>query len=165
MVEWLLEHVHVYSGLPWWGSIILSAVVVRTAMLPLYRNAMDTSGRMAVLEPHIKPIKDRISAAQAAKDQAAAMAAVTDLKATYKAGGIKLYQMFMPLIQVPLGYGTFRLLRGMGDLPVPGLENGGLLWIQDLTLSDPYFILPIATGWAFYYTFKVTTALITYFLY
>lgn len=157
MVEWLLEHVHVYSGLPWWGSIILSAVVVRTAMLPLYRNAMDMSGRMVVLEPHLKPIKDRISAAQAAKDQAATMAAVTDLKATYKAGGIKLYQMFMPLIQVPLGFGTFRLLRGMGDLPVPGLENGGLLWIRDLTLSDPYFILPIATGWAFYYTFKVTT--------
>ena len=126
-------------------------------MLPLYRNAMDMSGRMAVLEPYLKPIKDRISAAQAAKDQAATMAAVTDLKATYKAGGVKLYQTFMPLIQVPLGFGTFRLLRAMGDLPVPGLENGGLLWIKDLTLSDPYFILPIATGWAFYYTFKVIT--------
>ncbi|CRK43913.1 hypothetical protein BN1723_005898 [Verticillium longisporum] len=29
-------------------------------------------------------------------------------------------------------------------IPVPSLENGGLLWFNDLSVSDPFFILPVA---------------------
>lgn len=38
----------------------------------------------------------------------------------------------------------------MANLPVPSLQTGGLLWFQDLTLSDPTYILPLvvtATMW------------------
>jgi YidC/Oxa1 family membrane protein insertase len=30
----------------------------------------------------------------------------------------------------------------MSNLPVPGLETGGFLWVMDLTHTDPYFLLP-----------------------
>lgn len=29
---------------------------------------------------------------------------------------------FCPVLKIPPGYGTFRLLRGMVELPTPGLE-------------------------------------------
>lgn len=38
----------------------------------------------------------------------------------------------------------------MANLPVPSLQTGGLLWFQDLTLSDPTYVLPLivtATMW------------------
>lgn len=155
-VEYLLEHVHVYSGLPWWGSILTTALLVRLALINTFISASDTSARMVVLEPIVKPIKDRLSAAQASKDVTTVKLVAIELKSVYQKANIKTYKMFYPLIQVPIGYGTFRLLRGMSALPVPGFDEGGLLWLKDLTVSDPYFILPIITGLAFHWTNKVS---------
>ena len=44
----------------------------------------------------------------------------------------------------------FIALREMANLPVPSLQTGGLWWFQDLTLSDPIYVLPLvvtATMW------------------
>ena len=154
-VETLLEHVHIWSGTPWWASIVLTAVLVRLAMLKAYVNASDTAARMAVIAPLVKPIQERVSAARAARDQQAMMAASAEMQGLYRSGNVKLWRLAVPMLQIPLGFGTFRLMRGMADLPVPGMDTGGVLWLQDLTLGDPYFVLPIVTAAAFHYTFKV----------
>jgi YidC/Oxa1 family membrane protein insertase len=33
----------------------------------------------------------------------------------------------------------------MSNLPVESLKAGGILWFTDLTVPDPYFILPVVT--------------------
>ena len=124
-------------------------------MLKAYVNASDTSARMAVITPLIKPIQDRISAAKATRDQQAMMAASAELQGAYRSANVQIWRLAVPLLQVPLGFGTFRLMRGMASLPVPGLDTQGLLWLQDLTIPDPYLLLPIATAAAFHITFKV----------
>lgn len=40
----------------------------------------------------------------------------------------------------------FSGLYGMAHLPVASLTTGGFWWITNLTLPDPFFILPIATA-------------------
>ena len=40
----------------------------------------------------------------------------------------------------------FFAIRGMATLPVKSMEAGGLYWFTDLTIADPYFILPIITA-------------------
>ncbi len=154
-VETMLEHVHVWTGTPWWASIVLTAVLVRLTMLKAYVSASDTSARMAVITPHVKPIQDRIKAARAVRDREAMMTASAEMQAVYRAANVQLWKLAVPMLQIPLGFGTFRLMRGMADLPVPGLDTQGFLWLQDLTLGDPYFVLPIVTAAAFHYTFKV----------
>ncbi len=154
-VQTLLEHVHVYSGTPWWGSIILTALFVRLVLLRAYINAADVSARMATINPDIAPIKARLKIAQAAKDTDEMRRITVELRGVFKSANVQTWRVFVPMLQVPLGFGTFRLLRGMAALPVPGLDNGGLLWLKDLTVSDPYFILPIVTGLAFHVTFLV----------
>jgi YidC/Oxa1 family membrane protein insertase len=37
-------------------------------------------------------------------------------------------------------------LRRMADAPVPGFIEGGFGWVTDLTLPDPYYILPITSA-------------------
>ena len=155
-VQWLLEHVHIYSGGPWWASIALTAVIVRLAIFPLYVKAMDTSGRLSVIQPQMAPIQQRVNASRAAQDNAAAVAAMGEIRSLFRTNQIKFRNMFWPmLIQFPVGFCTFRLLRSMAELPVPGLESQGLLWIQDLTVGDPYAIMPLALGTIMYVTFKV----------
>ncbi len=155
-MEAALEIVHVYIGTPWWASILLTALALRVAFFTLYVNAADTAARQMTLAPLMKPIKQRIDAAKHTQDMEAVKMASIEMRQLYKAADIKLSRMFLPiLVQGPIGYGTFRLLKGMAALPVPGMDEGGLLWLKDLTVSDPYLILPMVTGFAFFWTFKV----------
>lgn len=78
-----------------------------------------------------------------------------EMKAIYSVAGIKIWRNFLPFLSIPMGYGFFRLTRNMAALPIPGLDEGGALWFTDLTLSDPFFLLPMATGVATFYMFKV----------
>lgn len=155
-LQYLLEHVHIYAGTPWWGSILLTALFVRVILLKAYINASDVSARMAIVNPNIEPLKARLKASRDAKDADEMKRVAMELRQVYKSANIQLWRVWVPMLQMPIGFGTFRLLRNMADLPVPGLENGGLLWIKDLTLSDPYFFLPVITGLAFHITFRVS---------
>lgn len=121
-----------------------------------YINAADTSARMAVLTPDIAPLKAQMKVAQQNQNKLELGRLTQEVRNLYKAADVKIWKVFVPMLQVPLGFGTFRLLRGMSELPVPGLENGGCLWLKDLTVADPYFILPLMTGLAFHVTFKVS---------
>ncbi|MCJ1343812.1 Mitochondrial inner membrane protein oxa1 [Peltigera leucophlebia] len=165
-IQTLLEHVHIYSGTPWWGSIILTALLIRLSLMRAYINAADTSARMAVLTPNVEPLKAQMKVAQQNQNKLELGRLTQEVRNLYKAADVKIWKVFVPMLQVPLGFGTFRLLRGMSELPVPGLENGGFLWLKDLTVADPYFILPLMTGLAFHVTFKAggelgSTALMT----
>ncbi|MCJ1425449.1 Mitochondrial inner membrane protein oxa1 [Sticta canariensis] len=154
LLQTLLEHVHIYSGTGWGLSIILTSLLVRLALLKIFINASDTSARIAVVAPNIALIKARLKEAKASKDIDQLRLVAAELKQLYSAAGIQMWRVFVPMIQMPLGFGTFRLLRGMADLPVPGLDSAGFLWLTDLTVSDPYFILPVFTGAAFHWMFK-----------
>jgi len=155
MMETLLELVYINAGTPWWASIGLSLLIVRLLLLKGYFAAADTTARNQLIAQYIAPITARMKAAQRSQDQAGVAKAWKEMKDLRASAGVKYWKLFVPFIQIPTGFGAFRLVRGMSHLPVPGLDTGGLLWMQDLTLSDPYFILPIMTAASYYYSFKV----------
>ena len=155
MVENLLEHVHIYLGTPWWASIGLSVIIMRAALIKFYFDAADSSARRQLIKPLEDPITERSDVAKAEGDQNGVRAAWVERSLLHKSAGIKWWKSLIPLIQLPLGFGTFRLIRGMATLPVPGFDTGGFLWIYDLTLADPYCVLPVATAFAYYTAFKV----------
>lgn len=156
LLQNLLENVHIYTGTGWGVSIILTSLLVRLVLLKTYINASDVSARVATINPNVAPIKARLKEAKAARDTDQMRVITAELRDLYSVAGIKMWKIFVPMLQVPLGFGTFRLMRGMADLPVPGLDEAGLFWLTDLTLPDPYFILPIFTGLAFHVTFSVS---------
>lgn len=156
MVEWALEHVHIWSGLPWWSSIAITALGLRLVMAPLFLRSSDIGARMQAMQPVIKPINDRMKAAMTTSDMEAATKLRAELKAVYKAAGIAPSAMLAPaLIQGIFGFCAFRLMRAMANLPVPGLENGGFLWLSDLTARDPYYILPAVMAASMHVVFRL----------
>ncbi|KAL9126088.1 MAG: hypothetical protein Q9217_004804 [Psora testacea] len=157
MIEWLLEHVYIYTGLPWWGSIALTAVAVRIGLLKFYIDAADTNAKMQSLKPAMIPLMKRITQARKDQDRVELMKASQERYDMFKNADIKFYKIAIPLVQIPLGFGTFRLLRGMGYLPVPGFDHGGCLWFKDLTLPDPYGIMPVVTSISYFLAFRSGT--------
>lgn len=160
LVETLLEHVHIYLGTPWWASIGISMLIIRATLFKIYIDAADASARRTTIKHLEEPLMARIRAAQAQRDQKAYQEAMIERIALNKAAGIIWWKPLVPFLQLPIGFGTFRLMRGMASLPVPGLDTGGLMWISDLTQSDPYFVVPLATAAAYYFTFKVLSLLV-----
>jgi hypothetical protein len=158
MMETLLETVHINAGTPWWASIGLSLLIVRLLLLKSYLAAADTSARNQLIAEYNAPIMARMRVAQSNRDQAGMQKAYKEMSDLRASAGVKYWKLFLPFLQIPIGFGAFRLMRGMSYLPVPGLDTGGPLWMQDLTVSDPLFILPIATAASYWYTFKVDTS-------
>ncbi|KAK3951761.1 60Kd inner membrane protein-domain-containing protein [Pseudoneurospora amorphoporcata] len=152
MMQWLTEHIYVYSGLPWWATLAAVAAIVRVAIFKPSLNSSQESQKMQDLN------KDPRYAAAMAKVKEAAwdtskqndlMKSRSEIAAMNKAAGINYFKVFIPFVQIPIGFGMFRLIRGMAALPVESLETGGTLWFPDLTVADPYFALPIASACLF----------------
>ncbi|KAH8656667.1 60Kd inner membrane protein-domain-containing protein [Tricladium varicosporioides] len=146
MMEWIMEHIHVYAGTPWWATIAITAVLVRAALFKFYVGSAENATRMAAVQPYTKPLTDKMRACQANGDTTGLMQYKNEISLIHKRAGIKYWKSFAPLAQAFTAYGTWVLLRAMSKLPVPGLETGGLLWFHNLTIPDPYFILPAATA-------------------
>jgi len=51
-------------------------------------------------------------------------------------------------------------IRQMTNLPVDSMKTGGMAWFTDLTVSDPYFALPLMTVGMLYAIIEVSTVLI-----
>ena len=164
-VETLLEHIHVYAGTPWWMSIGLTVVAIRLFIFKFFINAQDASARIAAIKPLTADIDKRQQDATASRDDQEMRAIWLERRAIHRKFGIKTTRIVWPIFfQVPLGFGTFRLMRGMTTLPVPGFDLGGPLWLSDLTIPDPYYILPIATAATYYWTFRVSAKFLPFFL-
>ncbi|MCJ1241425.1 Mitochondrial inner membrane protein oxa1 [Varicellaria rhodocarpa] len=98
-IQWLLEHVHVYSGSPWWASIALTAIVVRLGVFPLYVTAMDTSGRLSAIQPQMVPLQQRINLAKQSQDQTTMLTAIAEMRGLFRTNNIKFRNMFWPLLR------------------------------------------------------------------
>ncbi|KAF2841518.1 TOM13-domain-containing protein [Patellaria atrata CBS 101060] len=155
VIEWTLEHVHVLSGTPWWASIMLTTLLVRLFVFPLFVSASNNQARMQAVAPIAKPLQERMNEIRITGDMNQMFKVKAQLSTLYKDAGVSMFGVFRaPLVQGVLGFGTFRLCRGMANLPVPGLETGGLLWLTDLTRPDPYFLIPVLTSLVFHYLLK-----------
>ncbi|KAL2140999.1 hypothetical protein VTI28DRAFT_2967 [Corynascus sepedonium] len=147
-MQTILEHVYVYTGLPWWASIAVVAVGIRLALLKPALDASENSIKYQELlkDPRYQAATEEMKRVLVTGNHLAGAQARAKITLMNKAAGYSLWKNFVPMIQLPIGIGMFRLIKGMSALPVPSFENGGLLWFTDLTASDPLFILPIATG-------------------
>jgi YidC/Oxa1 family membrane protein insertase len=152
-MEWLLEHIHVYAGTPWWVSISLAAFAIRAVLFKLNIDASDNGARMQAVRPLTDPLNKKMMAVRG--DEVQKLQVRAEIQQIHKRAGIKLWRSFAPMIQLFTGYGMFVLLRGMALLHVPGMDSGGILWFQNLVFPDPLFILPTSTALILYWVLRV----------
>lgn len=156
LFERTIEMIYLQSGWGWAGSIMAAGVVVRCATFFFQALSSDKMAAMAALGPVTKPLQDKMEAAVAKGDKQLADLYRLQQQEIMKpyVGGFLSMGGFM-IVQGWIGFCAFRFLRAMGNLPVPGMSEDGFLWFSDLTVRDPYFILPAATTAVMYTVFKV----------
>jgi len=164
----VLETFHIYSMLPWWATITCTTILLRSCItLPLSVKQNKLMSKMELLKPTLKEITDAVKHNIVVRGQRAGKSKIEiqtelikELKLYtsdfYERNGVTPWKMFvLPWLQLPLWVTVSFALRNIAGyvpkdglqenevyLPSVGVETEGLLWFSDLSIADPYYILP-----------------------
>ncbi|KAL6879213.1 60Kd inner membrane domain-containing protein [Trichoderma novae-zelandiae] len=146
VMQWALEHVHVWAGLGWGGSIVATAVLLRTLMFYPQIQSLKFNAIMQRMrkDPRSAEAMKLVQQGFQESDMEKRQRGQVLNKLLRTEYGVNNWGILWSLAQIPFTFGLFRIVSGMVHIPVPSLENAGFLWFTDLTATDPYFILPAA---------------------
>lgn len=145
MMQWVLEHVHVWTGLGWGASLVLTVVAMRIVMVYPQIRAMRYNACVSKMrqDPLSKEALELMRQSMRENDSEIRQRGQALNRLLQKQYGVKHSHILWSILPIPFAFGLFRLVSGMTSVPVPSMETGGFLWFQDLTATDPYFILPL----------------------
>ncbi|GME92866.1 unnamed protein product [[Candida] boidinii] len=156
IMQTIFEYVHVFSGLPWWATIVVTTLGVRLALFPLFVKSSDAMARSAAVQPESKKLRKELNIATARGDQRLRNVKMLELRELNKKNGIKMTHLFIaPATQITYGIGTFFGIREMCNKPVQGFDTQGYAWFQDLTATDPYIGLQLISAAVYMVSFRL----------
>lgn len=121
----------------WGWAIIIVTLIINAFMLPTRLMMMRSSLKMMRIQPKVDALKKKYAGLKATDPKRAEMN--TEMMALYKAEGVNMYGGCLPmLIQMPLLYAIYEVLENAIEL-----RQAHWLWLPDLSMPDPTYILPI----------------------
>jgi YidC/Oxa1 family membrane protein insertase len=144
----VLLYFHNTLGAPWWLSIALLTVVVRTLLFPLTVKQVKSMRAMQDLRPEMERIRAQYRDNRQ-KQQEEIMRLYQERKVNPLGGCLPI------LVQMPIFIGIFYVIRQFGGYSLggrtvpaqyPSFREGGILWFQNLSVADPYYILPVLSA-------------------
>ena len=143
---WLLQQVHRFVG-NWGWSIIIVTILLKLLFYKLTETSGRSMAKMRTIAPRIKSIQERY------KDDREQLA--KQMMEVYKREKINPVAGCLPIVvQIPVFLAFYWVLLESVEMR----QAPWMLWIQDLSSKDPFFILPIIMGAAMYGQFKLNPA-------
>jgi len=131
---WLLSFYQSYVG-NWGLAIILLTMTIKAVFYKLSETSYRSMAKMRKVGPRLKTLKERYGS-----DRQKMNAAMMEL---YKTEKINPMGGCLPiLVQIPVFIALYWALLETVDLR----QAPFILWIDDLSVMDPYFVLPIIMG-------------------
>ena len=142
----------IHNAVPNWGfSIIILTIIIKIIFFPLTYSSTKSMAKMQELQPKIKALKAKYKKAK--KDIGQRRKMNEETMALYKEHGVNPAGGCLPmLIQMPIFWGFFRLLV----VSIEFRHSPFMLWINDLSVKDPYYVTPILMGITQYISQKMT---------
>jgi len=138
-IHWLLSLLHGLVG-NWGWAIVLLVVLIKAAMFKLSEAQYKSFAKMRRVQPRIEALKERFG-----DDRQKFQVAMMEM---YKKEKINPLGGCLPiLVQIPVFLSLYWVLVEAVELR----HAPWILWIQNLSAPDPYFILPVinlVTMWA-----------------
>jgi YidC/Oxa1 family membrane protein insertase len=127
---WVLEKIHAFVG-NWGWSIVLLTVLIKLLFFKLSEAQYKSMARMRKLQPRITVLKERYKDDKPKFNQ--------EMMGLYQKEKVNPLGGCLPiLIQIPVFIALYWVLLESVELR----QAPFMLWIQDLSSPDPYFILP-----------------------
>jgi len=142
-LEWL--HRSVVPNYGW--AIILMTLIVRLLFFPLTWKSQSSMTKMQELNPKVQAIRNKYKSKmrdRQGKPNLDAQRQMNDeVMGVYRKAGVNPMSGCLPmLLQMPVFFALFKLLSNAVEL-----RNAPWIgWIQDLSVPDPWYILPILMG-------------------
>ncbi len=145
----LLTYLHGVFG-NWGWAIVVMTIIVRLVLYPLTYKGMVSMNKLKELAPKVKELQVKY-----ADDKQKLNVHMMEL---YKKHGANPMGGCLPiLLQIPVFFAVYRVLQNAIELK--GAE--WILWVHDLAVMDPYFILPIAMGLTMFIHQRITPTTFT----
>ena len=133
-----LYYLHEFVG-NWGVAIILLTIVIKAIMYPLSNMSLRAMARMRTLSPQMKRIQERFSG-----DRERLTKEMTEL---YRKEGANPIHGCLPMLaQMPVFIALYWVLYESVELR----QAPFMLWIKDLSLMDPWYVLPLLMGVSMY---------------
>ncbi|WP_438279774.1 membrane protein insertase YidC [Pseudomonas alabamensis] len=133
-IFWLLQHIHSLLG-NWGWSIIVLTMLIKGLFFPLSAASYRSMARMRAVAPRVQALKE-----QHGDDRQKMSQAMMEL---YKKEKINPLGGCLPiLVQMPVFLALYWVLLESVEMR----QAPWILWITDLSIKDPFFILPIIMG-------------------
>jgi YidC/Oxa1 family membrane protein insertase len=131
---WLLKWIYGFVG-NWGVAIIVLTLLVKLAFFHLSATSYKSMARMRKLQPRIMDLRDRFAGDKAKLNQA--------MMELYKKEKINPLAGCLPiLVQIPVFIALYWMLLESVELR----QAPFIFWIQDLSVHDPFFVLPLLMG-------------------
>lgn len=139
----LLEFVGTHTGLPWWGTIVATTLLLRLLISPAHLGGQKNAIRLANIQPEMKRNMDDIKHFKAAGDQMQMQKAVLATQKLIRDNNASPFGSLKPIaIQLPLMFCFYLALNRIATAGAESFAHGGPFWTPDLTVTDPTWILP-----------------------
>lgn len=140
----ILQFFHSILG-NWGFSIIALTLVVRSVMFPLTKAQYTSMAKMRLLTPKLQEIRERYGNDRQKLGQ--------ETMRLYKSEKVNPMGGCLPLfIQMPIFIALYWTLMESTELR----QSSFILWITDLSVHDPFFVLPILYGVSMFFLQKMS---------
>ncbi|KAK6105698.1 60Kd inner membrane family protein [Brugia pahangi] len=151
-----LEYVHFNIDLPWWLTVICATISLRLLMIFVPIASHRLMARVQLYKKEIDEFKEKMESAQRNGNFLQTMETQKELKDFLKTKNIKLYRQFIFMsLNGAIFMTQFIAVKKMADVAFPGMSTGGLYWFKDLTVPDPYYLLPLVSAITVAAVFKI----------
>ena len=140
---WLLDNIHDFVG-NWGVAIILLTVLIKLVFFKLSAMSYRSMANMRKVAPKMAEIKERYGDNREKLGQ--------EMMKLYKTEKINPLSGCLPiLVQMPVFIALYWVLMESVELR----QAPFFLWIEDLSIKDPLFILPLLMGASMFIQFKL----------
>lgn len=133
-MRWTYDH-----GIPNWGwVIVIITVVINLLFFPLKLKSIRSAQAMQKVAPIVKQINDKYK--QYKFNDPRKQKAQQEIMKVYNEHGVNPLGGCLPMVaQLPIIYAFYEVL----ETSIAMRHSPWILWIKDLAVPDPYYILPI----------------------
>ncbi len=131
---WLLKFFYKFIGNYGW-AIILLTIITRIPFIPLINKSQASMRKMQEIQPKMNEIREKYK-----KDPQKMQKETMELYKKYKVN--PLGGCLPMLLQIPVFFALYKIL----SIAIELRGAPFMLWINDLSIKDPYYILPIVMG-------------------